>query len=70
MGFLYDRPPIVFVTPENVEERSLLILDQWRKKAALHASNAVFIELGCDFSYRFTEHLKTVYSNYTVIKDN
>ncbi|XP_063675367.1 alpha-mannosidase 2x-like [Bolinopsis microptera] len=69
MDFLTERPPIVFITPENVKERSLLILDQWRKKAALHASNAVFIELGCDFSYRFINHLETVYSNYTMIRE-
>lgn len=57
-------PNLVKTTPSNVKERSLKILDQWRKKAALHSSNAVFIETGFDFSYIYKESLEVIYSNY------
>ena len=42
------------------------ILDQWRKKAALHSANAVFIETGFDFSYVYKESLEVIYDNYKV----
>ncbi|KAL5259635.1 hypothetical protein ACHWQZ_G009923 [Mnemiopsis leidyi] len=61
--FSKDRN-LVRTTSSNVKERSLKILDQWRKKAALHSANAVFIETGFDFSYIFKESISEVYNNY------
>lgn len=42
------------------------ILDQWRKKAALHSGNAVFIEMGNDFAFALKQQLIDMYENYKV----
>ena len=46
--------------------RSLLVLDQWRKKASLHSTRNVFVELGDDFRYGFSGEAELMYSNYKV----
>ncbi|XP_063673739.1 alpha-mannosidase 2x-like [Bolinopsis microptera] len=58
---------LVPTTEENVVERSLKILEQWRLKAALHSTNAVFIELGNDFTYSLKEDAHLMYDNYKPI---
>ena len=50
--------------------RSLKILEQWRLKAALHSTNAVFIELGNDFTYALKEDSHLMYDNYKVFLEN
>eukprot|EP00116_Pleurobrachia_bachei_P007671 sb/3467933/ len=40
------------------------LLRQWRLKAALHRTGAIFIELGDDFSYTMKEHTTKMYDNY------
>ena len=50
--------------------RSLKILEQWRLKAALHSTNAVFIELGNDFTYALKEDSHLMYDNYKVLIAN
>ncbi|KAL5257794.1 hypothetical protein ACHWQZ_G012658 [Mnemiopsis leidyi] len=57
------------ITQENVAERSLKILEQWRLKAALHSTNAVFIELGNDFTYALKEDSHLMYDNYKPIME-
>lgn len=54
----------VMITPENVEERSHLILDQWRKKATLYRTNTVLIPLGDDFRYAYDGEANLQYENY------
>ena len=66
--FSKDRN-LVKTTASNVKDRSIKILDQWRKKAALHSANAVFIETGFDFSYIFKESVAEVYNNYKPIME-
>ena len=57
------------ITPENVAERSSLLIDQYRKKAALYWSNVVIAPLGDDFRYMTSDEAEAQYKNYQFIKD-
>ena len=57
------------VKESNVKELSELILDQWRKKAALHQTGTIFVEIGEDFAYVKQEALSDIYDKYTPLME-
>ncbi|KAG0553507.1 hypothetical protein M758_12G017800 [Ceratodon purpureus] len=57
------------ITPENVKERSELLLDQYRKKSILYKSNTLLIPLGDDFRYIEMAEADLAYENYQKIFD-
>ena len=67
--FYKGKAKNVKVLDSNVEELSKLILDQWRKKAVLHQTDTIFIELGDDFTYTEKEYISDIYDNYTPLME-
>jgi hypothetical protein len=57
------------ITPANVHERAMLMLDQHLKKSALYRGNAVLIPLGDDFRYRTAEEAEAQFTNFQAIFD-
>lgn len=57
------------VTSDNVHERATLLLDQYKKKAALYRSNTIIVPLGDDFRYRTADEAEAQYNNYQRIFD-
>ena len=62
-GCPWHKPPQA-ITDENVHERSMLLIDQWQKKAALYRSNIVLSPLGDDFRYMDSVEAEAQYGNF------
>ena len=66
-NYLHQNQKIVRGEDEEVVvANSKEILRQWRLKAALHKTGAVFIELGDDFAYSLKDQTDKIYDNYKV----
>ncbi|XP_062582673.1 alpha-mannosidase 2x-like, partial [Saccostrea cucullata] len=63
------RVPPQAITESNVAERTALLIDQYKKKASLYGSNALFIPLGDDFRYDRVDECERQFDNYQKIFD-
>lgn len=57
----------VAINDMNVEERTKVILDQWKKKATLYKTNVLLVPLGDDFRYMQMEEFDLQFGNYEKI---
>ncbi|XP_056002703.1 alpha-mannosidase 2x-like isoform X3 [Ostrea edulis] len=63
------RVPPQAITDSNVADRAAMLIDQYKKKASLYRSNALFIPLGDDFRYDKADECDKQFNNYQKIFD-
>lgn len=57
------------ITESNVAQKSLILIDQLKKKSSLYRTNVLLYPLGDDFYYTNSTNLQLQYSNYQKLFD-